>query len=188
MLFLAKAEHGLLVPQKAAVPLRDLCRRLVDYYGVLADDIAIEVLGEKSGGPGRQLDAGARHRNLLSNAIRHTPAGGRVELAVHERGGTVVVTVGNTGKPIPAEALRGIFDRFVRLNPGGEGSWPRAGDRQIDRAGPWWRCFSDFWRLGHRVLHGLAQPGRSAALKRRGVALLLGGGQLLDPVFRLRRC
>lgn len=122
MLFLAKAEHGLLVPQKAAVPLRDLCRRLVDYYGVLADDIAIEVLGENLVVQGDSLMLERAIGNLLSNAIRHTPAGGRVELAVHERGGTVVVTVGNTGKPIPAEALRGIFDRFVRLNPGGEGS------------------------------------------------------------------
>lgn len=122
MLFLAKAEHGLLVPQKEAVPLLDLCRRLVDYYGILADDIAIEVLGENLVVQGDRLMLERAIGNLLGNAIRHTPAGGRVELSVRQRDGKLVLSIGNTGQPIPADALRGIFDRFVRLNPGGEGS------------------------------------------------------------------
>ncbi|MBS1132543.1 MAG: Heavy metal sensor kinase [Proteobacteria bacterium] len=122
MLFLAKAEHGLLVPQKAAVPLLDLCRRLVDYYGILADDIAIEVLGENLVVQGDSLMLERAIGNLLSNAIRHTPAGGGVGLSVRQRDGKVVLSIANTGQPIPAEALHGIFDRFVRLNPGGEGS------------------------------------------------------------------
>ena len=122
MLFLAKAEHGLLVPQKEAVPLLDLCGRLVDYYGILADDIAVDVRGENLLVQGDRLMLERAIGNLLANAIRHTPAGGRVELSVRPGVGRIVVSVGNSGPPIPAEALRGIFERFVRLNPEGEGS------------------------------------------------------------------
>ncbi|MGW7230837.1 sensor histidine kinase [Streptomyces cyaneofuscatus] len=60
--------------------------------------------------------------NLVSNAVRHTPAGGRVTLRAYgeeagrlsEGAGEVVIEVADTGTGIPAGDLRHVFDRFWR--------------------------------------------------------------------------
>jgi two-component system, OmpR family, sensor histidine kinase BaeS len=59
--------------------------------------------------------------NLLSNAIRHTPAGGSVTVGAAEKGGAVQVYVSDTGPGIPQEVLPRVFERFVR-GPGSRGS------------------------------------------------------------------
>lgn len=56
--------------------------------------------------------------NLLGNALRYTPPGGRVDLAVYRSGGQVVVEVCDTGIGIPAEQRQRIFDRFYRVLAG----------------------------------------------------------------------
>ena len=60
--------------------------------------------------------------NLLLNAIQHTPAHGRVALAVREHEGAALITVSNSGPAIPESALRTIFERFIRADQSGEGS------------------------------------------------------------------
>ncbi|MCK6529363.1 ATP-binding protein [Myxococcota bacterium] len=57
--------------------------------------------------------------NLLHNAIRHTPEGGRVVLGVHALGGAVRFEVVDTGPGIGKEHLPRLFERFYRV-PGGE--------------------------------------------------------------------
>jgi two-component system, OmpR family, sensor histidine kinase BaeS len=53
--------------------------------------------------------------NLLTNALRHTPAGGNVSLGVdHTEPGSVRFTVADTGPGFVAEQLAGIFDRFTK--------------------------------------------------------------------------
>ncbi|WP_405902310.1 sensor histidine kinase [Streptomyces sp. NBC_00656] len=54
--------------------------------------------------------------NLVSNAVRHTPAGGQVTLRAYgsESGDAVLVDVSDTGTGIPAEDLVHVFDRFWR--------------------------------------------------------------------------
>lgn len=54
--------------------------------------------------------------NLLSNALRHTPSGGRVEVSVEDEGEDVVLAVSDNGEGIPAEHLPRIFDRFYRVD------------------------------------------------------------------------
>ncbi|AFZ67214.1 sensor histidine kinase [Deinococcus peraridilitoris] len=63
--------------------------------------------------------------NLLSNALRHTPSGGRVTLSVQGDRDDVAFTVRDTGSGIPSEHLERIFERFYRVDPArtrGEGS------------------------------------------------------------------
>jgi signal transduction histidine kinase len=53
--------------------------------------------------------------NLLQNAIRYTPAGGRVDVRAERRPGDVLVSVANTGDGIPAADLPHVFERFYRV-------------------------------------------------------------------------
>ena len=52
--------------------------------------------------------------NLLDNALRHTPRGGRVELAAAARGNTVELSVTDTGDGLSSEDLEHLFERFYR--------------------------------------------------------------------------
>ena len=56
--------------------------------------------------------------NLFDNALRHTPAGGRIRVATERAGEATVVRVSDTGSGIPAEHLPRIFERFYRVDPG----------------------------------------------------------------------
>ena len=51
--------------------------------------------------------------NLLSNALKFTPAGGRVEVRVKSAKGRIILSVSDTGCGIPADRLDNIFDRFL---------------------------------------------------------------------------
>ena len=59
--------------------------------------------------------------NLLSNAFRATPDGGRITLELAQRNGTVHVAVEDTGPGIPAEARERLFRPFVSNVSGGTG-------------------------------------------------------------------
>ena len=66
-------------------------------------------------------------QNLAANALRHTPAGGRIDLEARPGDrGVLVITVTDTGEGIPAEHLGSIFDRFYKVDSarvaGGGGS------------------------------------------------------------------
>lgn len=56
--------------------------------------------------------------NLLENAIRYTPSGGTIKLALHRRARVAEIAVSDTGIGIPEEHLAHIFDRFYRVDRG----------------------------------------------------------------------
>lgn len=53
--------------------------------------------------------------NLLNNAIKFTPEGGRIQLAARQKAGMAVVSVSDTGVGVPQEDLNRIFDRFHQV-------------------------------------------------------------------------
>ena len=65
--------------------------------------------------------------NLVSNAVKFTPAGGRVVVAVARRGDDALVAVSDTGIGVPAAEQRRLFDRFFRASS--------AHERAIDGTG-----------------------------------------------------
>lgn len=65
--------------------------------------------------------------NLLQNALRYTPAGGRVGVVAKPQDGAVLVAVSNSGDGIPAEELSRVFDRFYRVEKSRDSSRGGAG-------------------------------------------------------------
>jgi two-component system heavy metal sensor histidine kinase CusS len=129
MLFIAKAGEGRIVPAAGRLELAPLVGDLVEFHRLMADDkgVAVEYGGEGAirGDPlmiRRAVD------NLLSNAIRHTPLGGRVGVSVRRlETEQVAVEVVNTGKPIPPEHLSRLFDRFYRADASRTGDGTHSG-------------------------------------------------------------
>jgi signal transduction histidine kinase len=65
--------------------------------------------------------------NLVSNAIKFTPAGGSIKLAARLDGELTVLTVTDTGVGIPAEDQARVFEAFARARPFGVGRMRRSG-------------------------------------------------------------
>ena len=53
--------------------------------------------------------------NLLSNAVRYTPSGGVITVRAERRPDDILVSIANTGEPIPADDLDHVFERFYRV-------------------------------------------------------------------------
>ena len=118
MLFLAKAENGLTIVHGEPVDLAREVRDLFDFYEALADErcIALTLTGEGVV-QGDRLMLRRALNNLLSNALRHTPQGGRVSVAIVRQEGQLLLRVENTGDTIPARHLARLFERFYRADP-----------------------------------------------------------------------
>lgn len=115
MLYLAKADHGLLMPSREALDLGDEVDALLEFFTLLAEDAQVTLVRE--GSAQTMGDRGMLRRalsNLLDNALRFTPPGGEVRVRI-ESG--VTLTVENSGEGIPAPLLPRLFDRFYRADP-----------------------------------------------------------------------
>lgn len=118
MLFLAKADNRLIVPQRQDLELGQEIGRLLEFHEALAADRGVLLVGSGSArvsGDQRMLQRAVS--NLLSNAIRHTPRGGTVTVNVAAEAGGARIAVENPGPAIPAEHLPRLFDRFYRGDP-----------------------------------------------------------------------
>ncbi|HEX8964145.1 MAG TPA: heavy metal sensor histidine kinase [Rhodocyclaceae bacterium] len=116
MLFLAKADNGLVVPNQETVDLGEETRRVAEFFEAYAESAGVR-LGASGNGAvaGDRLMLQRAIGNLVSNAIRHAPTGGNVDISVERQGGRVVLSVSNTGSPL-AEPER-VFERFYRGDP-----------------------------------------------------------------------
>ncbi len=118
MLFLAKADNGLIVPARQPVGLRRLVDKLLDYYQLLAEErgVKLEVAGDGQV-MGDQLMLDRAISNLLSNALRYTPDGASIRVTISQEADALVLRLSNPGPTIPADQLERIFDRFYRADP-----------------------------------------------------------------------
>ena len=129
MLFLAKADNGLLVPHREAVDLAAEVRELFDFYEALVEErgIRLELSGDGKVS-GDRLMIRRAISNLLSNAIRHTASGEAVRVRLEGSGADGVrLDVENPGAGIDPEHLSRIFDRFYRVDPARQRSTEGAG-------------------------------------------------------------
>ncbi|MBM4042316.1 MAG: HAMP domain-containing protein [Planctomycetes bacterium] len=111
------AEHEL--PAPVPVDLVDLLRRIEEPFALLAEEKNISLAIEANGPVTTIGDPVLLRRvfgNLLDNALRYTPAGGRVTARVACGPAGCVVTVSDTGVGIAPEAIGRVFDRFYRAD------------------------------------------------------------------------
>lgn len=118
MLFLAKADNGLVVPTRETIDLASEVRNLFDYYDALAEEKGLRLVLD---GEGEVMGDRPMLRralsNLLSNAVRHSPANGTVRVRLSASPEAISIRMENTGDPIPEECLERVFDRFFRVDP-----------------------------------------------------------------------
>ncbi len=117
LLALARAEPQAILVASGAVPIDDLARAVVADYAALAVDKGVD-LGITRLEPA-MVDADAESLrvmlgNLVDNAIRYTPSGGRIDLSVSAIAADAVLEVEDNGPGISPEHLSRIFDRFYR--------------------------------------------------------------------------
>lgn len=123
---LTLAEAGQLTLEKRPTGLARLCQQVVDAMQAQATERGV-ALHQQSAAPDAVADVdpdrlGQVLRNLITNALRYTPAGGSVTLDCQVAGRDALIAVRDSGPGIKPEDLPRIFDRFYR----GERSRARA--------------------------------------------------------------
>jgi heavy metal sensor kinase len=119
LLALSREDAGTTGQACEPVDLTALLNAAVETMRPLAEVKGLLLHAECSGAVWVRGDA-ARLRqvfyNLLDNAIKYTPAGGRVEVGLGREGRSAVVTVRDTGVGIPPEHVPHVFERFYRVD------------------------------------------------------------------------
>ena len=117
---LSLAEAGALRLERAAVAPADLIDQAVAALRPAAIEAGVALEAETPPLPDVEADPeriAQVLRNLLTNALQHTPAGGRVTVLSRRAGEQVEIAVRDTGRGIPAEHLPLVFERFHRVDP-----------------------------------------------------------------------
>ena len=117
LLALARLDPDAAREPAAVLDLARLGREVADDLATLAEraQIALRVkLPAEAHMRGHEAALRMAITNLLDNALRYTPAGGEVEIAVREHAGGWQVEVGDSGPGLPADERERVFDRFYR--------------------------------------------------------------------------
>ncbi|HYR31172.1 MAG TPA: ATP-binding protein [Gemmatimonadales bacterium] len=122
LLDLSRIESGSWRPEPRAVELelavRDAWAAVAARAAVRGVALNIDIAADA---PSATVDPDALRQiltNLFDNALRHTPAGGRITVRAARTEGTLTLSVSDTGSGIAAEHLPRIFERFYRADPG----------------------------------------------------------------------
>lgn len=120
---ISEAEVGMLKLDKSECDLSGLARSAAELYAEVAEakPVTLQVEGEM---PLRVLGDATRLRqaiaNLVDNAVKYTPAGGRVSVRVAREGDDAVVSVSDTGPGVPVAEQTRVWERLYR------GDWSRS--------------------------------------------------------------
>ena len=117
MLFLAQTENGISLPSHEPLKLQEEITELLDFYDALAEEkgVNLQLTGDAIV-RGDRLMVRRALSNLISNAMRYTPAAGSIAVSIARSEGDVLVAVENDGPEIPEEHLPHLFDRFYRAD------------------------------------------------------------------------
>jgi signal transduction histidine kinase len=171
LLLLARVDAGHLQIESEPVNLSQLVEEWLDDFGALPDWLRVKI--EKRL-PADLYVAGEKRytsliiQNLLENAQKYNRAEGLIRVTAFKQNSAVVLTIGNTGPPIPRPAQEHIFDRFHHSAPSSNASGHglglnlarelarlHGGDLRLMRSESDWTEFEAHFRV--------AQPGGPCA-------------------------
>ena len=125
LLDLAKLESGKMILKKKTIDLNLLARKTAQLFGSAAEikDIQFQLNGhsilyEEMKPVLAELDPEQIQKvlsNLISNAIKFCPEGGRININIQDGENFVKLIFSNTGEDIPEERLQQIFNRFYQI-------------------------------------------------------------------------
>ena len=114
---ISEAESGTLQLRREPVGLNQVVGRALDLYRDVADAKGVTLHAPAAADLAVIADRTRLEQvaaNLLDNAVKYTPSGGRVDVEVLRQGDTAVLRVRDTGRGIPDHELGRIFDRLFR--------------------------------------------------------------------------
>lgn len=131
---ISEAESGTLHLRREPISLREVVNRAVDLYHDVADakGVTLTVADRPEAQSASAIDGGARTpgddlvvsgdrtrleqvaANLIDNAVKYTPAGGRVDAEIAREGDRALLRVRDTGAGIPSSEMPRIWDRLFR--------------------------------------------------------------------------
>jgi two-component system heavy metal sensor histidine kinase CusS len=117
LLFLARAEAAQGLAERTLFDGRTAIEKIVTYFGTIAEERHVAILSHGTG----QIYAdeilfGRALSNLVENALRFVPDGGRIEISLTATRTYVQIAVSDNGRGIEAKHLPRIFDRFYRAD------------------------------------------------------------------------
>ncbi len=157
LLDLARLDAGQTSLQLEPVALADVVEETVAQLRPLADERAVQLRSTTEPLWAHANLSRVRQvaRALADNALKHTPPGGSVTLALARDGGWAQLVVRDTGEGIPLEQLPRVFDRFYRAHPvSRQGVAPSASGAGLGLA-----IAQQLVRLMHGQVHLRSQPG-----------------------------
>jgi signal transduction histidine kinase len=105
-------------PEHELVRLDQVAEEEVNRFRGVAESAGLTLTSSSSAVSvsGSRRDLALAIRNLLENAVRHTPDGGAIDLRLRSDNGDAVVEVIDSGEGIPKRELPRIFERFYRVD------------------------------------------------------------------------
>lgn len=119
LLLLARLDSRQNVFRFEKISVEDVVHNAADLYTAVAESRNIGLICSTTGRSEIEGDFGRLLQlmgNLIDNAVKNTPAGGRIELSVEHNAGEVFISVKDTGMGIPSRHLPRVFDRFYRAD------------------------------------------------------------------------
>jgi PAS domain S-box-containing protein len=129
LLDISKLDADKIVLDRSEVPLAEFIEKVVDQFATTAENRGIS-LTQDLGALGSEKMYADKDRvqqiltNLIGNAMKFTPAGGKVTVGAEAKGEAVLISVTDTGRGISEENQKLLFDRFQQF-----GRAERTGDK-----------------------------------------------------------
>lgn len=200
ILDLASIDAGRMTLDLSPVPVLGLMEETAQIMADLARerDLALEVkvpraLPDLRADPRRLKQALC---NLVSNAIKFTPAGGKITLSAEAAGQYVALAVADTGMGIAPEHQSRVFKEFERGTAPTRGAWGRGWACRWSSASSnctaarciWPRCPATAPRSWPACRSGRTRPGlRARHARRRRIFEVIGLAGMADGARRMRR-
>ena len=114
---ISEAETGTMALRKERTELTHLVAQTVDLYEDVADDAGLEIHAAVPGHIAVDADSNRLRQvlaNIVDNAVKYTPPGGRIDISAGQDAGTAWIRVADTGSGISAEDVPRVWERLYR--------------------------------------------------------------------------